>query len=183
MLKVQKWVCEDKKDVRDGDWTGKEIETINTWLLITAKPVIYLVNLSEKDYCRKKNKWLLKLKSWIDETHPGDVMVPFSGILEEQLSQIQTTPEKAEFFGKLQAKYEVPAPISSVLPKIVVSGYNALSLQYCKLVLFDVVFTCGPDEVRAWTVRKGYKAPQAAGTIHSDFEKAFIMAEVSVITN
>ena len=61
LLKIQKWICEDKKDLRSGDWTGKEIEYINTLLLLTAKPVIYLMNLSEKDYVRKKNKWLPKV--------------------------------------------------------------------------------------------------------------------------
>ncbi|KAJ3299529.1 Obg-like ATPase [Kappamyces sp. JEL0829] len=90
--------------------------------------------------------------------------------MEEQLSQLQTTEEKLEYLNELKTKHAVPAPVTSVLPKIVVSGYNALALQY--------FFTGGPDEVRAWTIRKNYKAPQAAGTIHTDFEKAFIMAEV-----
>ncbi|KAJ3315432.1 hypothetical protein HDV04_002974 [Boothiomyces sp. JEL0838] len=170
MLKVQKWICEDKKDLREGNWTAKEVEIINTWFLITAKPVVYLVNLSEKDYARKKNKWLPKIKAWIDENHPGDVMIPFSGIIESRLSEMETAEEKEEYLKGLKAKYDPPTPVNSVLPKIVVSGYQALSLQY--------FFTGGPDEVRAWTIRKGYKAPQAAGTIHSDFEKAFIMAEV-----
>ncbi|KAJ3367798.1 hypothetical protein HDU91_001091 [Kappamyces sp. JEL0680] len=132
LLKIQKWVCDEKRDVRDGEWTGKEIEYINTLLLITAKPVVYLVNLSEKDFARKKNKWLLKIKAWIDETHPGDIMIPFSGIMEEQLSQLQTTEEKLEYLNELKTKHAVPAPVTSVLPKIVVSGYNALALQYCK---------------------------------------------------
>jgi len=58
----------------------------------------------------------------------------------------------------------------SALPKIAVSGYQALGLQY--------YFTCGPDEVRAWTIRKGTKAPAAAGVIHSDFEKNFVCGEI-----
>jgi obg-like ATPase 1 len=103
--------------------------------MLTAKPVVYLVNLSEKDYARKKNKWLLKLKTWVDENHPGDVMIPFSGIVESNLSQLQTPEEKETYLKELQTKYEVPNPITSVLPKIVVSGYNALSLQYCILIL------------------------------------------------
>ncbi|KAI8901900.1 P-loop containing nucleoside triphosphate hydrolase protein [Globomyces pollinis-pini] len=170
MLKVQKWIGEDKRDLRDGDWSGKEIELINTWTLITAKPVVYLINLSERDYCRKKNKWLPKLKAWIDEKHPGDILIPFSGVLESNLSQLQSNEEKEEYLKSLQAKYDLPKPVTSVLPKIVVSGYSALQLQY--------FFTGGADEVRAWTIRKNYKAPQAAGTIHTDFEKGFIMAEV-----
>lgn len=58
----------------------------------------------------------------------------------------------------------------SVLDKIITTGYKALQLEY--------FFTAGPDEVRAWTIQKGTKAPQAAGKIHTDFEKGFIMAEV-----
>jgi obg-like ATPase 1 len=58
----------------------------------------------------------------------------------------------------------------SALPRIAVSGYQALGLQY--------YFTCGPDEVRAWTIRKGTKAPSAAGVIHTDFEKNFVCGEI-----
>merc|ERR1712050_245210 len=58
----------------------------------------------------------------------------------------------------------------SILPKIIKSGFSALQLQY--------FFTAGKDEVKAWTIQKGTKAPQAAGKIHTDFEKGFIMAEV-----
>ena len=117
----------------------------------------------------------MKLKAWVDEHHPGDLLVPFSGILENNLSGIASADEKEEYLKNLPKKYELSIPVTSVLPKIVVSGYNALSLQY--------FFTGGPDEVRAWTIRRNYKAPQAAGTIHSDFEKAFIMAEVMSFTD
>ncbi|MCV2423770.1 redox-regulated ATPase YchF, partial [Paucibacter sp. DJ4R-1] len=60
--KIHKVLTEDNKDVRKGDWTNKEIEIVNTLTLLTAKPITYLVNLSEKDYVRKKNKWLPKIK-------------------------------------------------------------------------------------------------------------------------
>lgn len=177
LLRIQKWVCEEKKDVRSGNWSAKDIETINPMMLITAKPVIYLINLSERDYCRKKNKWLPKVKAWIDEHHPGDLLIPFSGSMEADLAQLKSPEEKADFLKSLQEKYELPNPVTSVLSKIVVSGYSSLALQY--------FFTGGPDEVRAWTIRKNTKAPQAAGiiqidqgVIHTDFEKAFVMAEV-----
>ncbi|KAJ3189231.1 Obg-like ATPase [Gaertneriomyces sp. JEL0708] len=169
LQKVHKWVVDDKKDVREGLWNGKEIELINSLHLITAKPVVYLCNLSERDYCRKKNKWLPKIKAWIDEHHPGDLLIPYSGVLEMQLTSM-TSDERDAYLKGLQEKYELPVAVTSVLPKIIVAGYNALQLIY--------FFTGGPDEVRAWTIRKNTKAPQAAGTIHTDFEKAFIMAEV-----
>ncbi|KAL2919128.1 Obg-like ATPase [Polyrhizophydium stewartii] len=170
LTKVHDWVAVKKKDVRDGDWNGKEIEFINTLQLITAKPVVYLCNLSERDYVRKKNKWLVKIKAWIDENHPGDVLIPYSGLFENKLSSLQTPAEKDEYLKALQTQFEIPQPITSVMPKIIVTGYSTLQLIY--------FFTGGPDEVRAWTIRKNTKAPQAAGVIHTDFEKAFIMAEV-----
>lgn len=118
-------------------------------MLLTAKPVIYLVNLSESDYERKKNKWLPKIKEWIDTNNPGDQLIPFSVALEERLM--------AE--GGIENT-------SVGLAKIIKSGYEALDL--CRY------FTCGEPEVRAWTIRKGTKAPQAAGVIHTDFEKKFV---------
>jgi obg-like ATPase 1 len=69
--KIYTCVVTDKKDCREGDWTSKDVEVINSLQLLTAKPVVYLCNLSEKDYARKKNKWLPKIKAWIDEHHPG----------------------------------------------------------------------------------------------------------------
>ena len=61
---------------------------MNTLQLLTAKPVTYLVNLSEKDFVRKKNKWLPKIKTWIDENNPGDPLIPFSVALEERLAPL-----------------------------------------------------------------------------------------------
>lgn len=83
---------------------------------------------------------------------------------------MQTPEEKTTYLDSLKANFEAPVPVTTTLPKIIVAGYNALQLIY--------FFTSGSDEVRAWTIRKNTKAPQAAGTIHTDFEKAFIMAEI-----
>ncbi|KAJ3108674.1 hypothetical protein HDU97_000530 [Phlyctochytrium planicorne] len=168
--KVYQCIVEQKKDVREGDWNGKDIELINTLQLLTAKPVVYLCNLSEKDYCRKKNKWLPKIKAWIDEHHPGDILIPYSGVVEQKLTELETQEEKDQYLKDLTAKYEVPSPVASALNKIIITGYAALKLCY--------FFTCGPMEVRCWTIRQGTKAPQAAGVIHTDFEKGFIMAEI-----
>nr|GAT60985.1 predicted protein [Mycena chlorophos] len=151
----------DGKIVRKGDWANKEIDVINSLMLLTARPVTYLVNLSEKDYARKKNKWLPKIKAWIDENNPGDILIPFSVAFEEKLAPMSAA-EKDE------AQKEAGAV--SALGKITQAGYASLDLiRY---------FTCGPDEVRAWTIRKGTKAPQAAGVIHSDFENKFVCGEI-----
>ncbi|TPX47112.1 threonine---tRNA ligase [Synchytrium endobioticum] len=170
LSKFYKHVSEDKKDIRQGTWSNKEIEVLNPLQLLTAKPVVYLCNLSERDYCRKKNKWLPKIKAFIDANYPGDILIPYSGILEMKLAAMETQTEKDAYLTELTANHDAPAPVQSALGKIVVTGYQALQLIY--------FFTAGPDEVRAWTIRKATKAPQAAGVIHTDFERTFIQAEV-----
>lgn len=161
LVKVIKLLEEDKKHIRFADWDGKEIEVLNQHLFLTSKPVVYLVNLSEKDFLRKKNKWLLKIKEWIDENDPGASLIPFSGTFELGLMDLDPEDKKK----KLEE-----LKTTSGLEKIILTGYKALNLQY--------YFTGGPDEVKAWTIQKGTKAPQAAGKIHTDFEKGFVMAEV-----
>lgn len=150
------------KDVRKGDWSPKEVEAINPLFLLTAKPVVYLVNLSEKDYLRQKNKHLPKIAEWVKEHATGDPIIPLSICFEERLTRFETEAEAEEECKKLGTK--------SALPKIIVTMRNALNL--------GSFFTCGSDEVRQWTIRKGTKAPQAAGVIHTDFEKTFIQAIV-----
>ncbi|XP_029317270.1 obg-like ATPase 1 [Cottoperca gobio] len=161
MLKVKNWVEEEKKPIRFNEWNDKEIEVLNKYLFLTSKPMIYLVNLSEKDYIRKKNKWLAKIKEWVDVNDPGAIVIPVSGSIESKLQEMEEE-ERNKHCEEMKTQ--------SVLTKIIKTGYAALQLEY--------FFTAGPDEVRAWTVRKGSKAPQAAGKIHTDFEKGFIMAEV-----
>ncbi|GAA6050821.1 hypothetical protein JCM3770_001663 [Rhodotorula araucariae] len=152
------------KDVRKGTWTNKEIDVINDLMLLTAKPVTYLVNLSERDYIRKKNKWLPKIKAWIDENAPGDLLIPFSVALEERLAM-----EFADDAAGLKAELE-KIGTQSQIGKIMKIGYQSLHLIH--------YFTSGPDEVRAWTIREGLPAPKAAGVIHTDFEKNFVCGEI-----
>lgn len=144
------------------DWTNKEIEFINPLQLLTAKPVVYLANMNEEEYFDGLNEWLPRISDWIVANSPGDLLIPYSATFEHYLSTLQSFEERKaeeEAFGK-----------SSMLPEIIIAGYRALSLQY--------YFTAGADEVRAWTIRKGLKAPQAAGVIHTDFERGFIAAEI-----
>ncbi|KAJ4939092.1 hypothetical protein JOQ06_028554 [Pogonophryne albipinna] len=163
MLKVKNWVEEEKNHIRFyPEWNEKEIDVLNKYLFLTSKPMIYLVNLSEKDYIRKKNKWLVKIKEWVDAHDPGALVIPVSGALECKLQDMESDEERNKYCEEMKTQ--------SVMTKIIKAGYAALQLEY--------FFTGGPDEVRAWTIRKGTKAPQAAGKIHTDFEKGFIMAEV-----
>lgn len=131
-------------------------------MLLSAKNVVYLVNLSEKDYIRKKNKHLPKIAEWCKEHAAGDPIIPISVSFEERLTQFETDEEVKEECKKVGA--------DSALPKVIVAMRKALDL--------GSFFTVGPDEVRQWTIRNGTKAPQAAGVIHTDFEKTFIQALV-----
>jgi len=142
-------VLVSKKAARHYDWSLKEIEVVRSLGLLSAKPQVYLVNLSAADFERKKNKWLAKIKAWVDENSPGDPIVPYSADTE---TKILAAGEESE-----------------TLAKIASTGYHHLGLIH--------FFTVGEDEVKCWTIRSGLKAPQAAGCIHSDFEKNFIMAE------
>jgi len=162
LCKIKKVLMEDKHHIRFGTWNQADIEVLNKHLFITSKPMLYLINLSEKDFIRKKNKWLPKIKEYVDKNDPGAMCIPFSGAFELKLMEMESEDEKAA--------YKEETKCTSVLDKIVVQGYKALQLEY--------FFTAGPDEVKAWTLQRGSKAPQAAGRIHTDFEKGFIMAEV-----
>lgn len=142
--------------------THPQIEVINPLFLLTAKPVVYLVNLSEKDFIRKKNKHLPKIAEWINENAKGDPIIPISVAYEERLTRFETEAES------LEEQKNAGAP--SVLPKLVTQMRKTLQL--------GSFFTSGADEVRQWTIRNGTKAPQAAGVIHTDFEKTFIQAIV-----
>lgn len=124
--------------------------------------MVYLVNLSEKDYIRKKNKHLPKIAEWCKEHATGDPIIPISVSFEERLSRFETDEEVAEECKKIGA--------DSALPKVIIQMRKALDL--------GSFFTVGPDEVRQWTIRNGTKAPQAAGVIHTDFEKTFIQVIV-----
>ncbi|KAI0394706.1 P-loop containing nucleoside triphosphate hydrolase protein [Xylariaceae sp. FL0594] len=159
MEKVLAWL-KDGKDVRKGNWTSKEVEVINTLMLLSAKPVVYLINLSERDYTRKKNKHLAKIAEWMKEHAAGDPILPISVCFEERLVALG---DEADAECKKLG-------IESALPKVVTTMRKALHL--------GSFFTTGTDEVRQWTIRLGTKAPQAAGVIHTDFEKTFIQAIV-----
>lgn len=151
----------NNNNVRDVEWNYKEIDVLNKYLFFTAKPVVYLVNISEQDYIKKKNKWLGKIQAWI-KAHGGGKIIPYSVAYEKKL--FEASPEEKEKIIKSTGA-------DSALGKIIKEGYHALDLIH--------YFTSGEDEVKCWTIRRGNKAPQAAGIIHTDFERGFISAEVT----
>ena len=148
--------------VKDGSWKFNEVDILNNHQFITAKPAVFLVNISEDNYITKKNKWLPKIQAWIKE-HGGGPMIPYSAAFEAKVIAQGTDPEVRKKVAE-----ELGAP--SMINKIIKVGYTALRLIY--------YFTAGADEVKCWTLREGSKAPQAAGVIHTDFERGFICAEV-----
>ena len=106
-------------------------------------------NMSE-DFLRQKNKWLPKIKQWIEQERPGEKMVFYSAALEQKFLEM-TDEEKAKFIEENKTR--------SQIGKIVVEGYHTLQLIH--------FYTSGPDECRCWTIREGWLAPKAAGTIHT----------------
>ncbi len=152
----------EKKWARSHDWNDKEIEILNKHLLLTSKPMVYLLNMSENEYIKKKNKWLPKIKAWIDANDTGASVIPCSAVFENKLQEMASDEDRKKYCTEVGA--------TSQMDKIITTGYKTLQLCY--------FFTAGEDEVKCWTIQVGTKAPQAAGRIHSDFEKGFIMAEV-----
>jgi len=162
--------------VQTGEFTLTEVEHIKEWQLITTKPQVYIVNMSQKSFIRKGHKFLPKINDWVS-THGGGQIIPMSAEFEQNIQDLKDDKEAQTAFLKQceeEAKgYGITSPNlmpKSVIPKIIRSGRIALCLQS--------FYTAGPKEVRAWTIQKGCLAPQAAGVIHTDFERGFIKAEV-----
>jgi len=160
--KIMKFL-EDGKDARNGMdiWNNHDIDILNELQLLTAKPVLFAVNMNINDYKRKKNKFLKPIFEWVQVNAPGSPIIPYCGAFENDLIELDKDGTDAKC-KELE--------VTSALPKIISTAFKMVNL-----ILF---YTAGPDEVRAWIIRKGYKAPQAAGVIHTDFEAGFICAEV-----
>jgi len=126
---------------------------------ITIKPVLYLANVDENGF--ENNQYLDQVRAIAaNENAP---VVTICAALEAEIAQLSSEAEKTEFLATLNLT-------ESGLDRLIHAGYRLLGLQ--------TFFTAGPKEVRAWTIVKGVKVPQAAGVIHGDFEKGFIRAEV-----
>lgn len=160
-----KEMLETNIPLRSGTWNIEEVAKINEIIpqCITLKPMVYLVNLDAKSFKRRANKWLKPIDDWV-KAHGGGTIIPFSVEWEQELWKIKDDPAAKQAFLA-----ETPE-VKSVLPRIVKVGYNVLNLQY--------FFTAGDTEVRCWTIPAGACAPEAAGAIHTDFERGFIKAEV-----
>lgn len=147
------------KSARAMEFTDEEAEFVKSLDLLSYKPVIYVANVSEEDAAAEDNEYIAQVRKIADE-EGSDVVVVCAGI-EAEISELDDE-EKAMFLEELGIA-------ESGLDKLVKASYHLLNL-----ISF---LTAGEPEVRAWTVTRGTKAPQAAGKIHTDFEKGFIRAE------
>lgn len=145
--------------VRSLDFEDDEWGMIKHFNLITAKPIIYMANVSEDDVIGG-NKYVDDVKSYASKE--GSEVIVVCAKIESELSEL-SDDERVEFLSDLGIN-------ESGLDKLIKATYSLLGLA--------TFFTAGSDEVRAWTFKKGMKAPQCAGIIHTDFQKGFIKAEV-----
>lgn len=151
---------ENEKPVRTMEFDEEEQLVVDDMFLLTSKPVIYAANISESDLGKKENPLVQAVENKAKEENAETLVI--CAKVEEELSKLDAE-EKAMFL-------ESYGICESGLSRLVKKCYSLLHLiSY---------LTAGEKETRAWTVKEGTKAPQAAGKIHSDFEKGFIRAEV-----
>jgi len=139
-----------------------EVRQMKLFQLLTAKPVIYACNVAEGELAHANDIPFVKAVAEFVRTHHDAAYVPISAKIEAEL--IDLSPEEAKDFLKDLGVDD--------------SGVSALIRESYSLLGLATYFTAGEKEARAWTIKKGMKAPQAAGVIHTDFEKGFIKAEV-----
>ncbi len=155
-------VLESEKPVRSYPASEEEKELIRGFFLITSKPVIYCANISDGQLALNEDDIInvRRVKEYAQNENSQVVVI--CAKLEEELSQL-SGEEQEMFKEELNLKH-------SGLEKLIIAGYSLLG--------FISYLTAGEQEVRAWTIKNGTKAPQAAGKIHTDFERGFIKAEV-----
>ena len=146
--------------VRALSFDEKEIEIVKKFQLITAKPVLYLCNVDEASVAAG-NAYVEQVKEAV-KNEDAQVLV-IGAKIESDITELETYDERKMFLDELGL--EEPG-----VNRLIIAAYALLELQ--------TYFTVGVKEVRAWTITKGMTAPQAAGVIHTDFEKGFIRAEV-----
>lgn len=156
-----KQTLEEEKPIRSMELDEDEYKKVYAANFLTIKPVIYAANMNEEEFGdSSKNKYLKAVEDFA--AAEGSKVLPICAKLEEEISDLDAE-DKEMFLSDLGLS-------ESGLARLIKASYSLLGLiSY---------LTAGSDEVRAWTIKKGTKAPQAAGKIHTDFEKGFIRAEV-----
>ncbi|MEL6953517.1 MAG: redox-regulated ATPase YchF [Pseudomonadota bacterium] len=157
LLEAQR-VLEAGQPARTVEIDAEDLKAWQMLQLLTAKPILFVCNVGEED-AAEGNAYSSRVVSMAEAQGAAHVMI--SAQIEEEISQLDTEEQK-EFLGEMGLE-------EAGLDRLIRAGYDLLGLQ--------TYFTAGPKEARAWTIRAGLSAPQAAGVIHGDFEKGFIRAE------
>ena len=157
--KIKK-ALEEGKSARTLEYTEEELEIIKDAFLLTMKPILYVANVSEEQLANDNDETVNKVREYA-KAEKSEV-IPLCVKIEEELAGLDGEDEK-EMLEALGLK-------ESGLDKVIKASYDLLGLMS--------FLTAGEPEVRAWTIKKGTKAPQAAGKIHSDIERGFIRAEI-----
>ncbi len=160
IMKIYKEHIENMGNARSAPVSEEEAEIIKDMQLLTAKPVIYVCNVDDSS-ALSGNDYVAKVKEALGEK--ADQVIVIAGELEAEIAELDDEEDRKEFLK--DAGLEEPG-----VNKLVRAAYDTLNLQS--------FFTAGKTENRAWTIKKGMTAPQAAGVIHSDLERGFIRAEV-----
>jgi ribosome-binding ATPase len=148
------------KSARTVDLNPEEQKLVNDFFLLTNKPVLYVCNVDEAS-AKNGNKYVDMLKESVKDEH-AEIMI-IAAATESDIAELESYEEKQMFLEELG---------------LTEPGVNKLIHAAYRLLNLETYFTTGADESRAWTYVRGIKAPQAAGIIHSDFERGFIRAEV-----
>ena len=160
VLQQCKQHLEQGKNIRELDLSKEEALAIADLFLLTAKPVLYVANVDEASM-HTGNKFSETLQEAVKNENAQVIIM--NNNIEAQIAEMESAEDKELFMEE----YGMKEP---ALDRLIHSAYKLLTLQ--------TYFTAGVQEVRAWTIHEGWKAPQAAGVIHTDFEKGFIKAEV-----
>jgi GTP-binding protein YchF len=159
-LQIYKETLLAGKNARSLNLDEEDRRAVSDLQLLTAKPVVYVANVDE-DSIHTGNKHVDALRGLVEKE--GAEVAIISAAIEAQIAELESEEDRQVFLAEYGLKE---------------SGLNKLIHASYKLLNLITYFTAGEKEVRAWTIKKGWKAPQAAGVIHTDFEKGFIRAEV-----
>ncbi|MFV0558887.1 MAG: redox-regulated ATPase YchF [Enterococcus sp.] len=159
VLKKLKPVLEEGVSARSIEFDEEEQKIVKSLFLLTTKPVLYVANVSEEELAEGDNDYVKQVREFAASENSEVIVV--CARAEEEIAELEDE-DKADFLEALGIE-------ESGLDQLIRAAYDLLGLA--------TYFTAGEQEVRAWTFRQGMKAPQAAGVIHSDFERGFIRAE------
>ena len=153
------------KMIHDLQIEHSDLEKLRSLALLTAKPMIYVANISDNDLTNPDNTYLNNLRTYLEAQ--GKIVITLSGAIEMEISSMDINEQK-DFLKEYGLE-------ESGLNKMIRNAYKTLQLE--------TFFTAGPKEVRAWSIQRGSTAPEAAGVIHTDFQRGFIKAEVYTIND